>query len=109
MEELIKVLQVMLRTQEEDDKKVFEILINQALGWIALECNRDLDLEELGYWEKGVKELLIDMVIFRYTVLGKEGVSSENIVELSYTYGQDYPPYIVRRMKKFRLPKVHTM
>lgn len=101
MSEILKELKVLLRITSDEEDILLKKLIEQAVEWVEIECNLDeLDLD--GDLPRGLRSVLIDMIIFRYTVLGKEGISSENIVELSYSYCNDYPNYILRRVKRFR-------
>lgn len=104
MNDILKDLKILLRIDGNEEDELLKVLINQGLEWIEIECNLlELDVEKL---VRGIRSVLIDMVIFRYTVVGKEGITSENIVELSYSYGQDYPNYILRRLKRFRVLRV---
>lgn len=104
MDLILKDLKIMLRIDGNEEDDLLVVLISQAMEWIEVECNREIvDFEAI---PRGLKSILIDMIIFRYTVVGKEGISSENIVELSYSYCSDYPLYILRRLKRFRLLRV---
>lgn len=106
MSDLLKELKLLLRITETDEDTLLKKLLENAVEWIEIECNLpEIDLDD--DLPRGLKSLIIDMVIFRYTVLGKEGITSENIVELSYSYGVDYPDYILRRLKRFRKLRIH--
>lgn len=105
MSSLLKEIKLLLRITENEEDTLLKRLIENALEWVEVECNlTEIDIDDL---PRGLKAVIVDMVIFRYTVLGKEGISSENIVELSYTYGEDYPEYILRRLKRFRKLRVY--
>lgn len=105
MSEFLEDIKLLLRVTDNEEDILISKLIANALEWVEIECNlSELNVEEL---PRGLKSLIVDMVIFRYTVLGKEGITSENIVELSYSYGEDYPEYIKRRLKRFRKLRVY--
>ena len=100
MSAIVKDLKILLRLVGSEDDTLLKALVAQVIEWIEVECNMvNLDIEDL---PRGLRALVIDMAMVRYGVLGKEGIQSENIVELSYTYNQDYPAYILRRLKRFR-------
>lgn len=105
MSEIIKELKNLLRITDNEEDSLLKALVNNAVSWIEVECNlEDLDIEDM---DRGMRSLLLDMVIFRYTVVGKEGINNERIVELSYSYNNDYPDYIKRRLLRFRRIRVH--
>lgn len=101
MNDFLKELKILLRVIGSDEDTLLKKLISNALEWIEVECNIDeLDLD--GEIPRGLRSIIMDMIIFRYTVLSKEGISAENIVGLSYSYHSDYPQYMLRRLKRFR-------
>lgn len=101
MSELLKELKLLLRITENDEDTLIKKLLENAVEWVEVECGMsEIDLDD--DLPRGLKSIIIDMVIFRYNLLGKEGITSENIVGLSYSYGVDYPDFILRRLKRFR-------
>lgn len=104
MQALLEELKLLLRVTGEEEDELLKSLTIHAMRLVEDECNITLDDIELV--SPQLKSIIVDMVLFRYTVLGKEGVTSENIVELSYSYAQDYPQYIMRRLKRHRVMRI---
>lgn len=107
MSTLLKLLKSLLRISDNEDDKLIKALIEQCVGWVELECGLTVDVEEYDDWSKGLQSVFVDLVIFRYGVLGKEAIESEDIVELSYSYNVDYPEYLKRRVRKCRKVVFH--
>lgn len=107
MNDILKVLKKLIPGFDENDTatiNALKVLIEYALLDFEIETGQEeLDIDDL---PRGVESILVDMVLYRFNTLGKEGISSESIAEISNSYDVEYPPRILRRIKRFRVLKV---
>lgn len=54
----------------------------------------------------GAENVIAQMVVIKYNLLGTQGISSENYGGISFSYATDYPENILRQMRAFRKLKV---
>lgn len=54
-----------------------------------------------------LEEVILEMAVYRYNLLGSEGLSREDYSGVSYSYKYDYPDYILAQLRSHR--KVRTI
>ena len=81
-------------TLEEKDSLI-ELLI--------LQCTDEaLDYTHREEYCSGMQSIIEQMVVYRYNLIGTEGLKSESYSGISYSYNQEYPDNIIRMLKKYR-------
>lgn len=91
----IKIL-LGITDKEKDD------LINVLIELTEEEVRDYCGIEALD----GMKNTIIQMVIFKYNRIGTEGLTSENYNGASYNYMSEYPDNIKKILNKHRRIKV---
>lgn len=64
------------------------------------------DVLELTHRKESIPEMapvIKDIIAYRLATLGTEGIKSEGYSGISYSYSEDYPPRIMRRIRSMRL------
>lgn len=54
-----------------------------------------------------LESVIIEMAVYRYNLIGSEGLNKENYSGTSYEYKYDYPDYILAQLRSQR--KVRTI
>jgi hypothetical protein len=78
---------------EKDD--LLQTLIDQAIDYIASYTHNPGCIGLLS-------GTVVDMVVYKYSRLGTEGMQSESYSGNSFTYTNDYPDSVITVLKKYR-------
>lgn len=54
-----------------------------------------------------LEEVIVEMAVYRYNLIGSEGLSKEEYSGTTYQYNYDYPDYILAQLRSHR--KVRTI
>ncbi|MGL5460713.1 MAG: phage head-tail connector protein [Cetobacterium sp.] len=95
---IIDIITIMGLKEDINTKKYLNRLLDNLVEDIELECNIDLSIEK----PKGLYNLLCEIAIFRMKKIKDIELTSETIAELSKSYSNDYPNYILKRLKALR-------
>lgn len=77
-------------------ESIADELYEDALADVLTLSNRDTPIEAM-------VPIIKDIMAFRLSTRGAEGIKSESYGGVSYGYEGDYPPRIMRRIRSIRL------
>ena len=89
LENILKLL-----NKGDIDKSLIKLLIKECTQE-AIEYTHNQDMIAL-------QAIIEQMVVYRYNLLGAEGLNSESYSGVSYNYSLDYPDSILRLLKSKR-------
>lgn len=96
---MLEQIKLLLGISDDSKDDLLTALIAYAQEEIRNYCHRD-DIEAL-------ESTLIQMVIYRYNLIGSEGLKSENYSGVQYVYETNYPAPILAQLNSKR--KVMTL
>lgn len=93
---LLQKIKILVGVKVEDTSKdaLIGLLIEQAEDEFLQYCNRD-DIPDRA------DNVVVDMVIIKYNLLGSEGLSSQSYSGLSENIA-NYPPQLIRALNRYR-------
>lgn len=91
---MIENIKMLLGLTTDEKDPILNLLIMQCIDDARQFTHRE------DTWE--MNSLIEQMVVYRYNVLGAEGLTSEGYSGLSYHYTNDYPENILNSLKRLR-------
>ena len=93
---MINDLKILLGIPLEDLSK--DELLSLLLRYAENDAKRHCRIDDI----EPVKDIVVEMAVYRYNRLGSEGISSESYSGASYAYFDDYPTNIQKSLNAYK-------
>lgn len=91
---MLEKIKTLLGLAGSDKDALLLVLIENTTREVLEYCHLDCI--------SNVEYIICEMVVFKYNLLGTEGLNSESYSGVTFSYLTDYPESIVRQLKKHR-------
>jgi hypothetical protein len=95
---MLEIIKVLLRLDGDTKDELINALIEQAQSEFLYYCNRE-DVPATA------ANLIIEMVLVKYSKLGAEGLASQSFSGISDNFIDGYPANILKALNKYRKAK----
>ena len=96
---MLHKLKLLLGIYDISKDELLQLIIDQCTdNAIAYTHNNDTE---------SMESIILEMCVYRYNLIGSEGLTRENYSGTGYIYQYDYPDYVYSQLRAFR--KIRTV
>ena len=91
---MLEKLKILLGINDISRDDLLNLLLNQCTdNAVAFTNNNDT---------KTMENVILEMAVYRYNMIGSEGLTRENYSGTGYIYQNGYPDYVLEQLRQYR-------
>ena len=91
---MVEKLKILLGITDISRDELLSLLIDQCTD-NAVSFTNNTDTEAM-------ENVILEMAVYRFNLMGSEGLTRENYSGTGYIYNNGYPDYVLQQLRQFR-------